>query len=322
MTNCSRASSRSRWCAPTRGGRPGALMPATGGCARACSRPCPMRSPHSQQKAVDDIVADLASPERMLRLLQGDVGSGKTVVALLGRRRRDRGRTAGRASWRRPKSSRASISRPSRRWRKPPAFASAILTGRERGRERADILDRARARRHRPSGRHPCAVPGRRRLPRSRARRRRRAASLRRASAAGAGAEGPGGRRAGADRDADPAHAGAHLFRRHGHFGAAREAGRPPADRHPHHPARPSGRRGRRHRPRARRGPARLLGLPAGGGIREERSRRRAERATTNCARNSATRRSRPRPDERRRQGRRHGALRRRRDASSWSPPR
>ncbi|HVZ51316.1 MAG TPA: ATP-dependent DNA helicase RecG, partial [Pseudolabrys sp.] len=37
---------------------------------------------HSQQKAVDDIVADLAKPERMLRLLQGDVGSGKTVVAL------------------------------------------------------------------------------------------------------------------------------------------------------------------------------------------------------------------------------------------------
>jgi RecG-like helicase len=27
--------------------------------------------------------ADLAKPERMLRLLQGDVGSGKTVVALL-----------------------------------------------------------------------------------------------------------------------------------------------------------------------------------------------------------------------------------------------
>jgi ATP-dependent DNA helicase RecG len=38
---------------------------------------------HSQQKAVDDIVTDLAQPQRMLRLLQGDVGSGKTVVALL-----------------------------------------------------------------------------------------------------------------------------------------------------------------------------------------------------------------------------------------------
>jgi ATP-dependent DNA helicase RecG len=37
----------------------------------------------AQATAVDEIRADLASPERMLRLLQGDVGSGKTVVALL-----------------------------------------------------------------------------------------------------------------------------------------------------------------------------------------------------------------------------------------------
>ena len=36
----------------------------------------------SQQRAVDDIVTDIAKPQRMLRLLQGDVGSGKTVVAL------------------------------------------------------------------------------------------------------------------------------------------------------------------------------------------------------------------------------------------------
>ena len=37
----------------------------------------------SQARAVTDIVADLAQPQRMLRLLHGDVGSGKTVVALL-----------------------------------------------------------------------------------------------------------------------------------------------------------------------------------------------------------------------------------------------
>ena len=37
----------------------------------------------SQQSALEEIKADMASSNRMLRLLQGDVGSGKTVVALL-----------------------------------------------------------------------------------------------------------------------------------------------------------------------------------------------------------------------------------------------
>jgi ATP-dependent DNA helicase RecG len=37
----------------------------------------------SQESAVADVVHDMALPIRMLRLLQGDVGSGKTVVALL-----------------------------------------------------------------------------------------------------------------------------------------------------------------------------------------------------------------------------------------------
>ncbi len=36
----------------------------------------------SQRRAIEEIAADMAEPGRMLRLLQGDVGSGKTVVAL------------------------------------------------------------------------------------------------------------------------------------------------------------------------------------------------------------------------------------------------
>lgn len=37
----------------------------------------------SQKAAIEEIALDLAKPERMVRLLQGDVGSGKTLVALL-----------------------------------------------------------------------------------------------------------------------------------------------------------------------------------------------------------------------------------------------
>src|SRR5690606_31338518 len=36
----------------------------------------------AQVRAIREIVSDMASPRRMHRLLQGDVGSGKTVVAL------------------------------------------------------------------------------------------------------------------------------------------------------------------------------------------------------------------------------------------------
>jgi len=43
----------------------------------------PYKLTPSQEFALGEINADLADPERMLRLLQGDVGSGKTVVALL-----------------------------------------------------------------------------------------------------------------------------------------------------------------------------------------------------------------------------------------------
>ena len=36
----------------------------------------------AQRRALDDVLADLAKPQPMARLVQGDVGSGKTVVAL------------------------------------------------------------------------------------------------------------------------------------------------------------------------------------------------------------------------------------------------
>ncbi len=93
----------------------------------------------SQQRAVDDIITDLAQPNRMLRLLHGDVGSGKTVVALLAAATViEAGRQA---AFMAPteilaRQHFATISRLA-----PAAgIRFAILTGRERGRERAEIL--------------------------------------------------------------------------------------------------------------------------------------------------------------------------------------
>lgn len=95
----------------------------------------------SQSRAVVDIIEDLAKPERMLRLLQGDVGSGKTVVALLAATTVIEG------------GRQAALMAPTEILARqhygtiaPLAAAVgievAILTGRERGRERSDILER------------------------------------------------------------------------------------------------------------------------------------------------------------------------------------
>ncbi|WP_439122222.1 ATP-dependent DNA helicase RecG [Marivita sp.] len=43
----------------------------------------PYRPTGAQMRAIDEITDDLASPHRMNRLLQGDVGSGKTLVAFM-----------------------------------------------------------------------------------------------------------------------------------------------------------------------------------------------------------------------------------------------
>jgi ATP-dependent DNA helicase RecG len=54
-----------------------------GALRRKITTALPYQLTNSQTQALDEILADMAAPTRMLRLLQGDVGSGKTVVALL-----------------------------------------------------------------------------------------------------------------------------------------------------------------------------------------------------------------------------------------------
>jgi ATP-dependent DNA helicase RecG len=95
----------------------------------------------SQQRAIAEIVADLARPHRMVRLLQGDVGSGKTVVALLAAATVvEAGRQAALMA---PTEI---LARQHLATIAPLAEAAglrvAILTGRERGRERDETLDR------------------------------------------------------------------------------------------------------------------------------------------------------------------------------------
>ena len=95
----------------------------------------------SQVQAVNDIVTDLALPHRMVRLLQGDVGSGKTVVALLASATViEAGRQAALMApteilARQHFATIAPLA-------EKAGIRVAILTGRDRGKERAETLDR------------------------------------------------------------------------------------------------------------------------------------------------------------------------------------
>ncbi len=62
---------------------PGRENRGDGRIARAIEASLPFRLTGAQQRALADIRADMASDRRMLRLVQGDVGSGKTIVAAL-----------------------------------------------------------------------------------------------------------------------------------------------------------------------------------------------------------------------------------------------
>src|SRR5215467_4524555 len=98
----------------------------------------------SQRQALQESAGDMASPHRMLRLLQGDVGSGKTVVALMAMA------VAVEAG------AQAALMTPTEVLARqhadtiaPLAEAAglrlALLTGREKGRARTELLERLAA---------------------------------------------------------------------------------------------------------------------------------------------------------------------------------
>ena len=119
-------------------------MPATAICATRIIDALPYALTSSQREAAAAIAEDLRQPVRMLRLLQGDVGSGKTVVALLA------------AAAVTEVGKQAALMAPTeilaRQHIKTIAplaeragLRVAILTGREKGKERREILARLEA---------------------------------------------------------------------------------------------------------------------------------------------------------------------------------
>ncbi|WOI54078.1 ATP-dependent DNA helicase RecG [Parvularcula sp. LCG005] len=66
-----------------RASRPGRILKGDGQLTAAVREALPFRLTAGQEEALHDITTDMAAPSRMVRLVQGDVGSGKTVVALL-----------------------------------------------------------------------------------------------------------------------------------------------------------------------------------------------------------------------------------------------
>ena len=101
----------------------------------------PFSPTKSQTEAVADVLKDMAGEERMLRLLQGDVGSGKTLVALLSMAAVLE--SGGQAVLMAPteilaRQHHATISK----FAVAAGLSVEVLTGRTKGREREDILER------------------------------------------------------------------------------------------------------------------------------------------------------------------------------------
>lgn len=120
---------------------PGTPVSPTGELSTKVVDALPFSLTNSQQAAIGDILHDMAGKDCMLRLLQGDVGSGKTVVALLSMLAAVE--SGGQAVLMAPteilaRQHFATISQMARK----ADIRIEILTGRTKGREREDIVER------------------------------------------------------------------------------------------------------------------------------------------------------------------------------------
>ncbi|MCJ8518255.1 ATP-dependent DNA helicase RecG [Pseudorhizobium tarimense] len=120
---------------------PGRPVRPTGELADRIRNALPFSLTGSQQAAIADILKDMAGEDRMLRLLQGDVGAGKTLVALMAMAAAIEG--CGQAVLMAPteilaRQHHATISKLAAN----AGITVEVLTGRTKGRERDGILDR------------------------------------------------------------------------------------------------------------------------------------------------------------------------------------
>jgi ATP-dependent DNA helicase RecG len=113
----------------------------TGEISRKILESLPFSLTRSQDEAIADVLKDMAGTERMLRLLQGDVGAGKTLVALMAIAAVIE--SGGQAVLMAPteilaRQHHATIAR----FAAAAGLSIEVLTGRTKGRERETVLER------------------------------------------------------------------------------------------------------------------------------------------------------------------------------------
>ncbi|HRC27727.1 MAG TPA: ATP-dependent DNA helicase RecG, partial [Alphaproteobacteria bacterium] len=124
--------------------RPGRASRGDGSLRRKLLEILPFSLTTCQKKTLAEIDADMAAPSRMLRLLQGDVGSGKTAVAALAMT--NGLETGAQAALMVPteilaRQHAASLAP----WFEKAGIRFVTLTGRSKGHEREDVLEQIRS---------------------------------------------------------------------------------------------------------------------------------------------------------------------------------